>query len=218
MKSTLKIFCLLSIAACSNFPINNIAPGYADTFKAINNAVFGFNDEKIDPMLIQNIPYASMLLKIGKGPQGLLILESKKEEQTIWVSADNIYLVLKDGVIIKSSGLFNNLKSTINRNFPVKKILNNNIQGQTFYYSYDNPELRNLKIEVKYKLEEEEEVTILGKKMLLRLITETGGNHYIGWKFQNKYWIDENLDVLKSEQSISPKLPTIKYMITKKPS
>ena len=30
----------------------------------------------IKPEVIKNIPYASMLLRIGKGPQGLMILES----------------------------------------------------------------------------------------------------------------------------------------------
>ncbi len=218
MKSVFKTFLIFLIAGCGNLTLNNIAPGYADTFRAINSAIFGYKDIDIDPLLIQEIPYASMLLKIGKGPQGLLILESKKDKQTVWVSADNIYLVLRRGVIVKTSGLLNNLKDTSNRNLPIEEILNQSITDSTFYYSYDKPELRNLKIYVRYTLGGKEEVFILGKKKSLQLIIETGGNDSIGWGFINKFWIDENMNVLKSEQYISPKLPSIKYTVTKKPS
>ena len=108
-------FSLMFLISCSSFSTNNIAPGYLETFKSIKNAVMGFESEFITRELVNNIPYASLTLKIGKGPKGLLILESLKNEKSYWVSADSIYLVIKDGRIIRTEGLENDLKAMHNR-------------------------------------------------------------------------------------------------------
>ena len=91
------ILLLPFINNCSSFNTGNIAPGYVDTFKAINNALFGYKQDSFDPDLIRNIPYASMLLKIGKGPQGLMILEKITNGELTWVSADGVYVVTRNG-------------------------------------------------------------------------------------------------------------------------
>ena len=94
---------------CSLIP-NNIAPGYPESYQAIKNVIFGFPDNEISPSLVNNIPYASMLLKIGKGPSGLLILESKSTDgRYTWLSADGVYIVTKEGRIVSTAGLPNNL-------------------------------------------------------------------------------------------------------------
>ena len=40
-----------------------------------------------------------MLVKIGKGPTALMILEGVNGDEYTWVSADGVYLVLKEGKI-----------------------------------------------------------------------------------------------------------------------
>ena len=59
-------------------------------------------ENDIDPNIIKNIPYASMLVRIGKGPTALMILESINEDSFTWVSADGVYLVTKNGKIVKT--------------------------------------------------------------------------------------------------------------------
>ena len=101
-KLFLSILFVPYLANCSSFNTGNIAPGYIDTFKAINNAVFGYSQDQISSELIANIPYASILLKIGKGPKGLMILEQKINGELVWISADGIYVVTKNGKIIRA--------------------------------------------------------------------------------------------------------------------
>ena len=209
------IFCLFS---CSALKTNNIAPGYIDSYKAIKNALFGFEDSNFSPELIKNIPYASLLLRIGQGPTGLVILESIDGERLTWVSADGVYLVTERGRIIETRGLPNNLISTLNKVPNFKDLFNYEDKYLNQYYSYDKPEMRNLHVQSKIEVGNVEEVQILDRKVLLRLIIEKGSNEYLGWKFTNKYWIDENYFIWKSEQYISPKLPKINVVITKKPS
>ena len=91
---------------------NRIAPGYVAAYEAIKLNIFGY-ENNIDPKVIKNIPYASMLVRIGKGPSALMILESINGDTFTWVSADGVYLVTKNGKIVKTAGLPNNLNQRL---------------------------------------------------------------------------------------------------------
>lgn len=204
--------------SCASIDVSKIAPGYKETYTAMKNALIGFPESNISAEVIKNIPYASMLIQVGKGPTGLVILESRLGETYTWLSADEIYLVVFKGKIIESRGFQNNLISTLQSPIPFKEIIDGEINGLTGYYSYDNPPLRNLSLTFKYKVIGKETIEILdGSKDLLK-IEEHGYSDILGWKFINKYWVDEDLLVWKSTQNLSPKLPEIKYTLTKKPS
>ena len=98
MKYLLNTLAIILLASCSAIDTSRIAPGYGAAFNSIKLAIFGDNNE-IDKNLIANIPYASMLVKIGKGPTALMILEGVNGDEYTWVSADGVYLVLKEGKI-----------------------------------------------------------------------------------------------------------------------
>jgi len=76
MKSVLLSLSIV-LASCAIIDTNRIAPGYAEAFSSIKQLILGA-ENNIPPEVIQNIPYASMLVKIGKGPSALMILESVK--------------------------------------------------------------------------------------------------------------------------------------------
>ncbi len=215
----LKLMILMFLSGCTVFPTNNIAPGYLETFKALKNAVVGFEDGTyISRELVNNIPYASMTLKIGKGPKGLMILESIRNDELTWVSADPIYLVIKSGRIIKTEGLDNDLINVVFPEIDFQKIVNQDIKPFRAFYSYSNPELNNLELEFSYSLKGKERVTILDQIFELNLVHEEVKNHKLGWKFTNKYWVDENYFIRKSNQTINPKIPFFEIEVTKKPS
>ena len=165
IKNTVIIVNLTFLLSCSSFPSNNIAPGYLETYKSIKNAIFGFEDSSITRELVNNIPYASQTLKIGKGPKGLMILESINKDEMVWISADPIFLVTKNGRIIKTEGLENDLKGIIYPRLSFEEILEKTpTSSLTTYYSYDNPELYNLDLKIRYFVQAKEEVFILNTK------------------------------------------------------
>lgn len=219
-KLFLSILFVPYLANCSSFNTGNIAPGYIDTFKAINNAVFGYSQDQISSELIANIPYASILLKIGKGPRGLMILEQKINGELVWISADGIYVVTKNGKIIRTKGLINDLLRVEFEDLNFENTTTKSTKNTTskMYYSFDKPSLNNLEIEVSYESKSIEEVEIMDKKMDLRRVEEIIENKYLGWKTKNIYWIDDDNVIWQSEQTISPKLPKIYIQLTKKPS
>ncbi len=214
----LKLTLITLMANCSAIDTSKVAPGYKETYIAMRNAIVGFPQSEISPEVIRNIPYASMLMQIGKGPTGLIILERKEGQQYTWLSADEIYLIMKKGKIVETSGLSNNLIDVFQSTLPFKEIIDGELRELKGYYSYDDPPLKNLSLVFNYKFVGKEKIQILESRKELFKIEEKGSSEILGWKFTNFYWVDENYLVWKSSQTLSPKLPRINYTLTKKPS
>ena len=217
IKNTYVLIFSLFVASCAS--IGSVAPGYVEAFKTIKGLIVGYENELITPDLIKNIPYASSILKIGKGASGLIILESKEEEQETWVSSDGVYLVFKEGRIVKTSGFFNNLINfkSVETTF-ASLIDTNESESLVYYYSYDDPELIDMRVQAIRRFVTKEKVQLIDREEELNLIEEQIVNHYIGWEVTNKFWIDDDMFVWKSEQYISPKLPKFYTEVTKKPA
>ena len=94
---------LLLIPSCASFntteTAEKLAPSFTYAYESIKNAVIGYPDLNITREIVENIPYASALLKVGKGPEGLVILESIENDnfkaivtkQLKELSADFVY-------------------------------------------------------------------------------------------------------------------------------
>ena len=225
MKNLLKIFITIILQvillACSSTNSQRISPAFNNALNTIQGALFGYPDPLFTREIINNIPYASAILKIGKGSSGLIILESVSSAKSTWVSKDNIFIVIEGGRIIQTEGLVNNLTSFVRPDISFKEFIDNPTSFTSFfvYYSYDEPFLSNLKVEISLIKKGYQEIEILGKTRNLLLIEETLSNEQIRWKKKNLYWVDpSDFFVWKSIQHISPKLPPFVLQITKRPS
>jgi hypothetical protein len=218
-KFTLIFSLLLLLVSCTLIDPSKIAPGYIEAAKTIKGVIVGYENDSITPELVKAIPYASSILKIGKGAPGLIILESLSEDQETWVSSDGIYLVFKEGRIIKTRGFFNNLVGFNSLEIDLKRLIDSKkTESFIYYYSYDDPKLINMKVSGERKFIKNEEIKLFGRMQKLYLIEESFENSYIGWKVTNKFWVDDEMFVWKSNQSISPKLPEFYVEVTKKPA
>jgi len=215
MKKILFLFSIVSLISCSSLNNGKIAPGYFQAFESMTNLIFGY-DNQIDPQIIENIPYASIKVRIGNGPEALMILQRVNGDEYTWVSADEVYLVVKNGKIIKTQGLPNNLFEKLTT-FRGWKDITDKDEVFISYSSFRNPVLNNLEVSSKYSNEGKTELQLTFVKKELLLINERILAESIGWKKTNSYWLDENNFVWKSKQHISPRLPPIHYEITKKP-
>jgi hypothetical protein len=213
------LFSLLFLYSCGTLDSSRIAPGYIEAIKTIKGYLAGYENDSITPELIKGIPYASSVLKIGKGAPGLIILESLRGTEETWVSSDRIYLVIEKGRIIKSRGFFNNLVSFKSPKIDFKRLVSSGeSEPFVYYYSYDEPELINMKVYGERRFIRSEKVQLLGYEKQLNLIEESFSNDYIGWQETNKFWVDDEMFVWKSKQFISPKLPEFNVEVTKKPA
>jgi len=214
MKKISYLLYISILCSCTSLKTDNIAPGYSQAFKSIKEAILG-HDYNLDPNIIANIPYASMIVKIGKGPSALMILESINENEYTWVSSDGVYLVLKEGKVIKTQGLPNNLYKTTS-SISLKEVIDSDAEYVS-YISFRNPDLNNLKVVSKYTSNKtsKEQLTFESKELLH--VTEKVTSPIVGCDENNSYWLDKNYFVWKSVQHISPRLPPIYIEVTKKP-
>ena len=225
---TIFIVSFIFLNGCSSIPSNiggtmggTIGGSFSNAYKAISSLISGYEDYPITKELVDQIPYASLKMKIGKGPAGLLILESKKGDEYTWISADNIYIVTKWGRIIRAQGLINNLTDTYSAEPSFKEILqSSDLTGENFrYITLDNPQAFDIRVKVSYRKIGPEGVSILDRTRQLTLIEENIENAYIKWRHTNKYWVDQETGfVMQSFQVIAPNLPPILIQVTKKPS
>ena len=209
----------LSFIGCSSIP-DNVAGNWRYSFETFKSALFGYEDFPITRELIDNIPYASIRLKIGKGPAGLLILEIKERKKNTWLSADQVTIVEREGKIIRTLGLTNNLTSirpqSVNH---VELVKNKDSPVYKSFISLDNPEVFELELKVKVLNKGLEEIEILDKKYSLIHFIEEKENRYLRWKSKDHYWVDpEDGFVWKSIQNIAPNIPPILIEVTKKPA
>jgi len=205
------------ISSCSLIDQKNIAPGYFEAYRTLNELLFESKENFFTPAMVRDIPYASSLLKIGRGDPGLIILESLSGDSEFWVSSDGVFLEIRGGKIIQTRGLHNNLVGyRVSSNSKEENHLNPGISKA--YYSYDNPSLVNMEVVVKVNRVRQEKLELFDQILELVLYEEEISNEYIGWKVTNRYWIDEEKFVWKSIQYISPKLPKFQIEVTKKPA
>ena len=209
----------LSFIGCSSIP-DNVAGSWRYSFETFKSALFGYEDFPITRELIDNIPYASIRLKIGKGPAGLLILETKERKKNTWLSADQVTIVEREGKIIRTLGLTNNLTSirpqSVNH---VELVKNKDSPIYKSFISLDNPEVFELELKVKVLNKGLEEIEIVDKKYSLIHFIEEKENRYLRWKSKDHYWVDpEDGFVWKSIQNIAPNIPPIVIEVTKKPA
>ncbi|MDB3975818.1 YjbF family lipoprotein [Gammaproteobacteria bacterium] len=215
MKNILLYLSVISLISCTSIDSSRIAPGYTQAFSSIKNIFFGYEDN-IDIRVINKIPYASMLVRIGKGPPALMILESVSNNNYTWVSADGIYLVTNKGRIIKTSGLPNNLKDEISSFEGWDKDIYNDLEFYS-YLTFDKPVLKNLRVSSKYKKEDKQSINLASGSKYLYLVEQTISSPDIAWLEKNMFWVDDLNYPWKSKQYISPKLPPIYLEVTKKP-
>jgi hypothetical protein len=209
------VVALILFGSCASIDTNKVAPGYVEAFKAIKDLITGI-ENVIEPDIIERIPYASILVKIGKGPEALMILENIDQEDYVWVSADGVYLVINNGKIIQTYGLPNNLKEKLSPTINWDEDIYENKEFIS-YNSYNSPALNNLKVISKYTDKGKENIELTFNTKNLNLIEEKINSNDIGWSKTNFYWVDENNFVWKSIQNISPKLPEIYIEVAKKP-
>ena len=95
------------LMSCSTTPLKeNVVSTTVKNFftsnlwiNSFNRVIFGYPDYPLTREMIEDIPYASLRIKIGKGPAGLMILQEKTDGKYSWVSKDSVLLKIKEGRI-----------------------------------------------------------------------------------------------------------------------
>lgn len=194
----LLVFFLL-VSACTSSLMDG-------TYKSISSAVKGVEyDIDFSRSDIEKTPFAKIKITHPYGTS-LLVLNHVIDKQEYWLAKSGSFLVLKDGLIIKTYGLDNDLTQLIEIDSPFANGLHINDAGKSYkkLFSFEgNPSRFNLEATANLVFSGKEKVRILDSSYELFHFVESVEIPSIAGVFENEYWADpETGFIFKSVQFI----------------
>jgi hypothetical protein len=170
---------------------------------------------------VADTPFASIGVRVGTGPQTMLLLATKTGRSTVWTSASHIALEIQSGRILRTAGLTQNLAGT---NFsgtdPLDAGLLNLHAPAPAKRTLDFSDLNAYGIAVNSTIAPAglAAVDILGTRVACVHAVETGNSPALGWNFTNEYWASaHNGLVWRSVQSIHPNFDPVEIELLRPP-
>ena len=166
---------------------------------------------------VDRIPYASLAVRMGDGPQVLLILGRYDGDKLDWISGQNEVLVTERGRVVRTYGLPQDLtNTTFHGADPVGQPSAAIAAARQCLRTVDVDPGHHDGIAVASQFEKvgDETIGILGESHPTELWRERGNAPQIDWEFVNLFWIDpESGYVWKSRQAATPSLPPIETIV-----
>jgi hypothetical protein len=167
------------------------------------------------------VPYASLGVKIGDGPQAMLVLADGTGPELSWTSASHVSLITRDGRIIGSAGFEHNLSGFQSRTAGDPISPADALQGpisEKLMVDLSDLRLYSLPVSCVASVNGTEEISILGTSIHTVHVQENCEAQKANWNFTNNYWIDpETHLVWRSQQTIHPRLEPITIDILRPP-
>jgi hypothetical protein len=203
------------VSGCVSVP--KLPPVFENLVSAASTTVWGRPDAPVTPQYVANLPYASMLAKIGKGQRSLLVLGRYDGPDLHWISADQVAVVTRNGRLVQTAGLDRNLRSTTQLDDdPIAT--GSFVFGTTFSRTVDlGPDgPYGVLVDSSLEIVKRETVLILDREHDALVIRERNTAHGVRWSFKNTYWADFKTGfVWASVQHFSPREDPMQIQITK---
>ena len=190
-----------------------------DVVGAIKLTVVGSPDVPISRDLVDGIPYATIAVKIGKGPRSLLVLWRIEGDALHWVSADGAVIVTRGGRVIRTAGLPTTIRDTLILGAdPVVTGLQLELEKTTFTRQVDFPSTGTVVMSSNFKVVGPKPINIVEIDLETILVEEEVVAGHLNWKFTNRYWVDP-VDgfVWRSRQTIARDFPPVVIEVLKPP-
>ena len=199
------------------------SPIVGNAYEVAKSGIFGFPDIGLQRKTVASLPYASMLARIGKGPQALLLLARTQGEEQHWVSGlDRSVLTLQGGRVVKTFGFPENLKNTrADEIDPVDRLLHKLTAPvrHTRYIDLDVGAHYGLVVDSVFESLGPQKVKIVELDFDTILVRERNSARTLNWEFENLYWVDPaDGFVWKSRQTIARTFPAVDFSILKPPA
>ncbi len=181
---------------------------YGSLPSVIKTAFIGVDDILIDEDYFNSMEYSFIKVNIGKAGVSVFVLANIVDGKFEWVSAEGERLTTLNGKVIKLSSdpfsfSFLDLKSW-------KSSLNDRDNDSSFEYMlYLETPKAFLTQAARIALIREEEIARMGQPLNTMVFEEKIITNSLAWSFENKYWLDQQGMVLKTEQRIHPFLNKI---------
>ncbi|WP_417435970.1 YjbF family lipoprotein [Idiomarina abyssalis] len=167
-------------------------------------------DAELSQDKIDSFPYTSLYAQWSDKPQSLIVLGYvNKPDDWHFITAEKETLVLRNGRIIRTQSLNNNILAVSNlSNDPLRCIVTNQADCETYWQRQYDIELNKKEISRKvtsdFSIEGGEILNLpIGPVATTRVI-EKGEFELSGERFINEFWLEDDGHVVKSKQTLFP--------------
>ncbi|MEX2644468.1 MAG: YjbF family lipoprotein [Acetobacterales bacterium] len=180
----------------------------------------GMEGVEVSRAQVAQIPYATILAKIGRGPQSLLVLGRIDALDLHWISADRNVFVTREGRLVKTVGLPANLVHTrlagpdpLTTGAAVRA---SEAAGLVRYVDVMPGNYFDAGVAARYEPVGEERIEILELQYDCIVVRERNEVPIMDWSHENRFWIDTDSGfVWRSLQHFAPGTPPVEINITK---
>lgn len=175
------------------------------------------NRSSFDPDYPEKLPYASMAVQLPNIQRALVVLAKVENDEMHWYSADRGVLVTRYGRLIRTVGFPDNLAGT---SFAQPDFLAPDgvpAEEVTYRRQLDIVPGNRFGVPVQsvLRLGADTEMQLGKRVMRLRLIEEHCRADALHWSFINRFWVDADRFVWRSEQHVAPGMSAFSMEITK---
>ena len=207
----------LALAGCAN--TNN---NYSQYFQLIRQSLaHPFASDAVPREQAAAVPYASIGYRLNGDRENLLVLATDTNGELLWTSASHVVLVTRDGRLLRTVGLPNNIAS-------VAPMLSGALPSPaqvlksafTSLRSADFPDEGRYSVPISCKTinRGRATITILGKALSTVRADESCESRSLGWSFRDSYWVDAQTGfVWRSIQHLTPKGETVEIEVLRPP-
>ena len=190
----------LFLSSCSNIPIS-----YTELPSTFYRVAFGYPDISIDQEAFDQNRYSFATVSLGKSQPIVMVLLSINNDIYTWLDKDGSRLITRNGRIIKTIGLPNDIDIKFEKNRQIYQ------EGKfSEIVNFSNPLLINADLSSITSFKEKIDYSYLDETISVNVYIEKVSINDIGWRKENKYFLDKNNREVKTIQHLHPFLDEIK--------
>ena len=173
-------------------------------------------DAELSAEEIDNFPYTSLYAQWQGRARSLIVLGFvNKPNKYHFITADKETLVLENGRVTRTQSLDDNLLSVSNlKSDPLRCIVTtpqscNNRWQRAYDYQFDDGTRVSRNVKSTFSVKQREQLAMPYGSATATLVEEAGTFLLTGQRFVNRFWVEPDGHVIKSEQHIIPNKPLL---------
>lgn len=167
-------------------------------------------DAELSQEKIDSFPYTSLYAQWSEKPRSLIVLGYvNKPDDWHFITAEKETLVLRNGRIIRTQSLSNNLLSVSNlSDDPLRCIVTNQTECKTRWQRQYDIELNNKMVSravtSDFSVQGSQTLDLPIGPVTITRVVEKGWFELSGKRFTNEFWLEDDGHVVKSKQTLFP--------------
>jgi hypothetical protein len=211
---------VLTSAACSSSNSGNTS--YAQFFQVMRQSwAASFGKVRVTREQAAAIPYASLGYNLEGGNQDILVLATDSGGDLLWTSAARVVIVTRDGRIVRTVGLGQDLSNVTSRDekgLPPPAAAVRTPFSSTRLEDFADQNLYGLRLSCQTRLVGRQNVKILGQVIAALRVDESCSSRKPDWAFTNNFWVDKDSGfVWRSRQHLHPQGTPVEIEIFRPP-